>query len=496
MRSIRFTEKTLTRALTAGVLMGSLFLPFSAGAASPERTAESKSVPAATVSAQEKVSQEKIVKENLKIAGTALMCAGTYSMGEGSSEHSLFSDYGWDVSPFRAASDDTDVHFAVAVSKKAYGRTYPTILAFRGSQTKTDWKTNFRASLVPFDEKNKTADPKTVPSVHEGFERYAATVLRTPMDLDGDGKEEMVAPYLKQHPDRRLYLTGHSLGGAVASLVAERLVEKGVPKAQVPVITFGAPAVGNKAFADVYGKRIDLIRVVTSLDPVPGSLQTFFGGDFTQFGKVVKFNLSKNYSGYQHPVSFYLDLALRRFYDSYDEAVKMGLLQKVPLAQEQGKKPMSALALYTTEDSFDDRFSPDLGRFVLDDYRAMLPRYTVLDVKHEKEDNFRIEEGTLMKAAQKAGASYLIIVTLDIKRLGQSRAFYITLSQHVRSLEGPGLSTLTMGSTCVSFDQGLTQATLSLLEDQKAVIRNLLPFIRTEERLWNLTPGDDTSENH
>ena len=76
---------------------------------------------------------------------------------------------------------------------------------------------------------------------------------------------------------------------------------------------------------------------------------------------MVKFNLSKNYSGYQHPVSFYLDLALRRFYDSYDEAVKMGLLQKVPLAQEQGKKPMSALALYTTEDSFDDRFSPDLG---------------------------------------------------------------------------------------------------------------------------------------
>ena len=101
----------------------------------------------------------------------------------------------------------------------------------------------------------------------------------------------------------------------------------------------------------------------------------------------------------------------------------MGLLQKVPLAQEQGKKPMSALALYTTEDSFDDRFSPDLGRFVLDDYRAMLPRYTVLDVKHEKEDNFRIEEGTLMKAAQKAGASYLIIVTLDIKRLDRAGPF-------------------------------------------------------------------------
>ena len=345
MRSIRFTEKMLTRALTAGVLMGSLFLPFSAGAASPVRPAESQSVSAAAVSAQEKVRYEKAVKENLKIAGTALMCAGTYSMGEGSSEHSLLSDYGWDVSPFRTASDDTDVHFAVAVSKKAYGRTHPTILAFRGSQTKTDWKTNFSASLVPFDKKDKGTDPKTVPSVHKGFERYAAMVLRTPMDLDGDGKKEMAASYLKQHPDRRLYLTGHSLGGAVASLVAERLVEKGIPKAQVPVITFGAPAVGNKAFADGYGKRIDLTRVVTSLDPVPGSLQTFFGGDFTQFGKVVKFDLSKNYSGYQHPVSFYLDLALRHFYDSYDEAVKKGLLRKVPLTQDGGKTPMVALAL-------------------------------------------------------------------------------------------------------------------------------------------------------
>lgn len=124
-------------------------------------------------------------------------------------------------------------------------------------------------------------------------------------------------------------------------------MEKGVPKAQVPVITFGAAMLAIKAFADVYGKRIDLIRVVTSLDPVPGSLQTFFGGDFTQFGKVVKFNLSKNYSGYQHPVSFYLDLALRRFYDSYDEAVKMGLLQNVPLAAGTREKPdVSPCALY------------------------------------------------------------------------------------------------------------------------------------------------------
>lgn len=62
------------------------------------------------------------------------MCAGTYSMGEGSSEHSLFSDYGWDVSPFRAASDDTDVHFAVAVSKRPTAGRIQLFLLFEAAR--------------------------------------------------------------------------------------------------------------------------------------------------------------------------------------------------------------------------------------------------------------------------------------------------------------------------------------------------------------------------
>ena len=50
MRSIRFTEAHVR--LQRG-LMGSSALPFSTSAASPERTAESKSVPAAAVLARE-----------------------------------------------------------------------------------------------------------------------------------------------------------------------------------------------------------------------------------------------------------------------------------------------------------------------------------------------------------------------------------------------------------------------------------------------------------
>ena len=74
-------------------------------------------------------------------------------------------------------------------------------------------------------------------------------------------------------------------------MLAERLVSMGIDKDRVPVITFGAPAIGNAAFAEVYGDKIDLRRITNNADPVPGSLQTFFGG-YKQFGKHHKYNLS------------------------------------------------------------------------------------------------------------------------------------------------------------------------------------------------------------
>ena len=58
-------------------------------------------------------------------------------------------------------------------------------------------------------------------------------------------------------------------------MLAERLVSMGIDKDRVPVITFGAPAIGNAAFAEVYGDKIDLRRITNNADPVPGSLQTF-----------------------------------------------------------------------------------------------------------------------------------------------------------------------------------------------------------------------------
>lgn len=81
---------------------------------------------------------------------------------------------------------------------------------------------------------------------------------------------------LEDHPDYKLVLVGHSLGGAVAALAALEFHARGW---NPHVTTFGEPRVGNKALADFIDRRFNLnatgahdarFRRVTHVDdPVP-----------------------------------------------------------------------------------------------------------------------------------------------------------------------------------------------------------------------------------
>lgn len=66
----------------------------------------------------------------------------------------------------------------------------------------------------------------------------------------------------------RIILTGHSLGGALATLAALDLFENGLPV--VNVVTFGSPRVGNGAFRDFYDTALGgkTLRLVAQGDPV------------------------------------------------------------------------------------------------------------------------------------------------------------------------------------------------------------------------------------
>lgn len=131
------------------------------------------------------------------------------------------------------------------------------VLAFRGTEKKiSDWLTDARC--VP------TLEGKS--KVHTGF--LAAFVSKT----DAVGKtvkevvEEILARPEAKYPSGELlplFITGHSLGGALA-LLATRLV---APNVNGACYTFGAPRVGNYE----YFRRIKtpVYRIVNSSDIVP-----------------------------------------------------------------------------------------------------------------------------------------------------------------------------------------------------------------------------------
>ena len=94
--------------------------------------------------------------------------------------------------------------------------------------------------------------PELKISLHRGFARAARLVFN-------DVKPRLVPGY-------RLQITGHSLGGAEAVILAMMFQAMGTPAERV--ITFGQPKVSNQAGVDAF-HNLPLTRVVNQNDMVP-----------------------------------------------------------------------------------------------------------------------------------------------------------------------------------------------------------------------------------
>lgn len=118
------------------------------------------------------------------------------------------------------------------------GGPFSIVVAFRGSSSVQDWLTNAQFGM----EDLFWATEYNCAAVHRGFleafDSVNAEVLSAVREL------------LKSFPRAEIYITGHSLGGALAMLAAYEFRRLNLPLAQV--VTFGAPRVGNKAFAVAY----------------------------------------------------------------------------------------------------------------------------------------------------------------------------------------------------------------------------------------------------
>jgi hypothetical protein len=121
------------------------------------------------------------------------------------------------------------------------------VLAFRGTDPVTlpSWLADLSAKLV------ERAEYKG--HVHQGF----SSVLRRTWS--------QIEKILHEVQDKPLFVTGHSMGGALSVLAACRLAKIGRPP--VAVYTFGSPRVGDLTFCDGYA--LPTYRVVNGLDIVP-----------------------------------------------------------------------------------------------------------------------------------------------------------------------------------------------------------------------------------
>ena len=124
------------------------------------------------------------------------------------------------------------------------------VVSFRGTENFQDWMTNLRYSMGPADSLPPAANDSTA-RVHHGF-RDAFRSVRGQVDR-----------YLSCAEGLPVFITGHSLGGALATLGAAHLSGWGL----AACYTFGAPRVGNKGFSS--GLRTPFYRVVNPGDPVP-----------------------------------------------------------------------------------------------------------------------------------------------------------------------------------------------------------------------------------
>lgn len=138
------------------------------------------------------------------------------------------------------------------VEPHADGQEQILLIAFAGTSGIDQWISNadtMTMELWPFCTSRS--------KVHAGF-------LKAFKDF-----EDFVKDSLQASDAARVIFTGHSRGGAIATLAA--CYAKALQgKRRIELVTFGAPKPGDKNFRNQECKNLRIARFVNSFDPVPG----------------------------------------------------------------------------------------------------------------------------------------------------------------------------------------------------------------------------------
>ncbi len=154
----------------------------------------------------------------------------------------------------------------------AFTSSKHNVLVFRGTQTQAEWLQNLNAKQVKYD----APDGQDYGAVHEGF-----------LGLTKKLNPDPIAIAKQLDPTIPCYITGHSLGAAVATLVAMKIAQA-VPqiKDQIQLYTFAGPRVGSPKFVQAHSQLIpNSYRIVNLADSVPLVPPVSLGNSYTHIGQ-------------------------------------------------------------------------------------------------------------------------------------------------------------------------------------------------------------------
>ena len=159
-------------------------------------------------------------------------------------------------------------------------------IAFRGSVTKRDFQVDVKLRLANL--RNPVPDMEGLPTlrVHQGFldylygnwavDGYEETICGWNVTEDSPKCHKLMGEILalmQEYPSYNLYLTGHSLGGALATLFAFEAAADIRFKRPVTCVTIASPKVGDYQFRRAFQelerrKKIRCLRIGNSKDIV------------------------------------------------------------------------------------------------------------------------------------------------------------------------------------------------------------------------------------
>lgn len=130
-----------------------------------------------------------------------------------------------------------------------------SILVFRGTQNTSDWLANFRTSQVDYKQGGQTQG-----RVHAGFKR-----------LYNDLADQVKAAVKGLDPTLPCYITGYSLGGALATFAAADIAAHyPALQAQLRLYSYASPRLGDPDFARFYSQLVpNSYRILNLADAVP-----------------------------------------------------------------------------------------------------------------------------------------------------------------------------------------------------------------------------------